>query len=433
MDKALVGIDLTVDGNVITAPVGEVELEEGSKQLKLSHANKPHRSPIVHSIDHGAFVSRLSSEATAINSPVLQNIIGINSSLGGLQDPDVIINHAAAMGTALSPVGTPAVTLRAYRCDQDLVNAYYIFIHPYFSFLPPPMCLSMKIDLETARKLRRSYARAALAGVESFLDEYEHMGTAFSSDMDLSRAPQSPLQSGLPLPVEPVLALALLAIYEVQIQQLDTFISEVAAEADRFRWVTNIPGLSRCLLRSVGHVPRFDPHRITVISPRSIPLSSRDRPIVSSPARVADIECIFPFTEQESTSICLKSALVMSRVFRQLSSPNPDSGLEADGKASDRSRSPRGLPHMACCTLQRVYAICMLLSKVRTALCSGDLSSCCYLLDRPTPAADVQDAERLTEELQQVLNALSASIRADAVFEGMAAMAREMEGILCYH
>lgn len=71
---------------------------------------------------------------------------------------------------------------------------------------------------ETARKLRRSYAelyaRAALAGVEIFLEEYEHMGTAFSSDMDLSRALQSPLQLGLPLPVESVLALTLLAIYE---------------------------------------------------------------------------------------------------------------------------------------------------------------------------------------------------------------------------
>ncbi|KAF4170539.1 hypothetical protein CNMCM8927_004531 [Aspergillus lentulus] len=290
MDKALVGIDLTVDGNVITAPVGEVELEEGSKQLKLSHANKPHRSPIVHSIDHGAYLSRLSSEATAINSPVLQNIIGINSSLGGLQDPDVIINHAAAMGTALSPVGTPTVTLRAYRRDR----------------------ISDHCDLPSIN----------------------------------------------------------------------------TAEFSR------------------------PPHRLFA-------------------SRVADIECILPFTEQESTSICLKSALVMSRVFRQLSSPNPDIGLEADGKASGRSRSPRGLPDMACCTLQSVYAISMLLSKIRTALCSGDLSSCYYLLDRPTPGTDVQDEERLIEELQQWLNALSASIWADAVFEGMAAVAREMEGTLC--
>jgi hypothetical protein len=55
-----------------------------------------------------------------IVDPVLHNIIGINSSLGGLQDPDIIINHGAAMGTAPSPVETPTVTLRAYRCDQDL-------------------------------------------------------------------------------------------------------------------------------------------------------------------------------------------------------------------------------------------------------------------------------------------------------------------------
>ncbi|GFG08455.1 hypothetical protein IFM61392_05379 [Aspergillus lentulus] len=199
-------------------------------------------------------MSPLSSETTDINSPALQTIIGISSSLGGLQDPDVIINHAAAIGTAPSPVETSTVTLRAYRCDQDFVNAYYIFTHPYFPFLPPPIvtqfddrpvsitvpdaepsrsssplglaiaAISILIPMpedanpmsETARKLRRSYselyAQAALAGVESFLDEYEHMGTAFSSDMDLSRAPQSPLQSGLLLPVEPVVALTLLAL-----------------------------------------------------------------------------------------------------------------------------------------------------------------------------------------------------------------------------
>ncbi|GFF45077.1 hypothetical protein IFM58399_07455 [Aspergillus lentulus] len=258
MDKALVGIILTVDGNVITAPVGAVELEEGSKQLKLSRANKPPSIPI-----------RTASIMEPIclsfpPRPLISTAQFYKTSLefGGLQDPDVIINHAAAMGTALSPVGTPTVTLRAYRCDQDLVNAYYIFIHPYFPFLPPPIvpqyedrpvpitvpdaepsrsCLpsmsSSPLGLaiaaililvpmpedanpmsETARKLRRSYAelyaRAALAGVEIFLEEYEHMGTAFSSDMDLSRALQSPLQLGLPLPVESVLALTLLAIYE---------------------------------------------------------------------------------------------------------------------------------------------------------------------------------------------------------------------------
>jgi hypothetical protein len=106
----------------------------------LSRKQAPVVPPYVHSIDNGAYLSPLSSETTDINSkrsflpeaiinslslpfivdPVLHNIIGINSSLDGLQDPDIIINHGAAMGTAPSPVETPTVTLRAYRCDQDL-------------------------------------------------------------------------------------------------------------------------------------------------------------------------------------------------------------------------------------------------------------------------------------------------------------------------
>jgi hypothetical protein len=52
------------------------------------------------------------------------------------------------------------------------------------------------------------------------------------------------------------------------------------------------------------------------------------------------------------------------------------------------------------------------------------------LADRPTPATDVLDAERLIEDLQQALNALSSSISADAVFEGLAAAAREVEDTL---
>ncbi|PKX89157.1 uncharacterized protein P174DRAFT_435279 [Aspergillus novofumigatus IBT 16806] len=119
-------------------PVGAVEPEEESEQLKVSGCKQaPVVPPYVHSIDNEAYLSPLSSETTDINSPVLQNIIGINSSLGGLQERDIIINHGAAMGTAPSPVETPTVTLRAYRCDQDLINASYIFIHPYFPFLPP--------------------------------------------------------------------------------------------------------------------------------------------------------------------------------------------------------------------------------------------------------------------------------------------------------
>jgi hypothetical protein len=45
MGRARVGIALTVDGNVIIAPVGAVEPEEESEQRKVSRANKPPSFP----------------------------------------------------------------------------------------------------------------------------------------------------------------------------------------------------------------------------------------------------------------------------------------------------------------------------------------------------------------------------------------------------
>lgn len=33
---------------------------------------------------------------------------------------------------------SPATKIRSYACDADILNAYYIFIHPYLPILPPP-------------------------------------------------------------------------------------------------------------------------------------------------------------------------------------------------------------------------------------------------------------------------------------------------------
>ena len=51
------------------------------------------------------------------------------------------------------------------------------------------------------------------------------------------------------------------------------------------------------------------------------------------------------------------------------------------------------------------------------------------MLDRPDPATEIGDAERLIEELRQGVDVLSASIRADSIFERVQAMAREVEEV----
>lgn len=156
---------------------------------------------------------------------------------------------------------------------------------------------------------------------------------------------------------------------------------------------------------------------------------------------MTDIDSIFPFTEQESASICLKSALVVSRIFRHLPSPDPSySDAASWGPETSVSKlaatsittvigSPRSLPYMKCCELQSFYALNMLLGRIRAAMYSGALSSCYHLLDRPVPATEVNDAERLIEELQQGIHWLTLSIRADNIFGGVASVARELEGM----
>lgn len=79
--------------------------------------------------------------------------------------------------------------------------------------------------------------------------------------------------------------------------------------------------------------------------------------------------------------------------------------------------------------MQSFYALTMLLRRVRTSLSSGDLQACYHLLSQPEPGSEVQDAERLVEELRNGLESLSASMRADVAFEGVVGMVQEIEGV----
>lgn len=157
---------------------------------------------------------------------------------------------------------------------------------------------------------------------------------------------------------------------------------------------------------------------------------------------------MFPFTEQESTNICLKAALGLSRILRSIPWPSPFfADTATDAKATEtmddlattyapptpHSRYPRSLPYMACCGMQSCYVLTMLLRKVRTSLSVGNLSTCYHLLMHPEPETERQDSERLIEELRHGVKSVCSFMTSNAVFESVADMAREVETIYTAH
>ncbi|KAJ5677973.1 uncharacterized protein N7477_003606 [Penicillium maclennaniae] len=117
-----------------------------------------------------------------------------------------------------------------------------------------------------------------------------------------------------------------------------------------------------------------------------------------SPTWVADRESSFPFTEQESSNICLKASLVVATAFRNLPYPN----LQGESREEVRTirRTPHTIPFFACCAMQSCYTLLMLLHQVRACLATDRLATCYHLFNKPKPATEVSDAERLTEELR---------------------------------
>jgi hypothetical protein len=144
-----------------------------------------------------------------------------------------------------------------------------------------------------------------------------------------------------------------------------------------------------------------------------------------SPTWIADRESSFPFTEQESSNICLKASLVVATAFRKLPYP----GLHRETYQGERPtrRSPHTIPFFACCAMQSCYALLMLLHKVRACLMTDCLPTCYHLLNKPDPVTEASDAERLTEELRSGVESLGMSMKADVIFEGVGGMGREIE------
>lgn len=144
---------------------------------------------------------------------------------------------------------------------------------------------------------------------------------------------------------------------------------------------------------------------------------------MSTPGWVADLEASFPFTEEESSNICLKSSLVVATIFRTLPYPQiPGQG------SSESPRYPKTLPYFACSAMQSSYALLMLLHRLRAATSTGHLVDCYHLLNKPSPESEIADAERLREELRHGVEMLGRSLRSDVIFEGVGGMGREIEG-----
>ena len=158
-------------------------------------------------------------------------------------------------------------------------------------------------------------------------------------------------------------------------------------------------------------------------------------------SQVTVFECIFPFTEQESLSICLKSALAVARAFKTL--PRPDSTYsDVPSKAEPPTETinssattaymyPHTLPYFACCAIQGCYVLLMLLYKIRASRASDHLSTSYHLLSHPGPGTEAQDFERLVEEIRNAVDSLKGSLQQNAVFEGVGRMGREIDGACC--
>lgn len=154
-------------------------------------------------------------------------------------------------------------------------------------------------------------------------------------------------------------------------------------------------------------------------------INSRGLSSAPSPVWVAERESTFPFTEQESSKICLKAALVVATCFRQLPYLVP-SGLGACERIMTR-KWPHTIPYFVCCAMQSSYTLLMLLHKLRACLATDRLANCYHLLDKPEPTSEISDAERLAEELRHAVKSLGVSLKSDIIFEGVGDMGREIE------
>ncbi|KAJ5121695.1 Zn(II)2Cys6 transcription factor [Penicillium atrosanguineum] len=215
--------------------------------------------------------------------------------------------------------------------------------------------------------------------------------------------------------------------FRKSVRELDSLILTVISELNRPPECQTCEGADAAAVLNQWLMARFLAHTSINSSIMS------HLPIAVSPGQFSESNSVFPFTEEESTQICLKAALALSRTLRALPWPNT-SFCETAGQLSleptflsNCIQYPRSLPYMACCGMQGCYVLMMLLRKVRTCLCSNSLSTCRYLLGHTEPATEYQDVERFIEELRNGVKSVCDFMSGNAVFGGVMDMAREVE------
>ncbi|KAL3458352.1 hypothetical protein BJX64DRAFT_292274 [Aspergillus heterothallicus] len=242
-------------------------------------------------------------------------------------------------------------------------------------------------------------------------------------------------------------------------KRLDSALLSLGVKLDTFGWSTEHEGAEASaagnlwiIARLFVHTARIKLHRFIAFGDAPLLLEkncefrtatlSNFSTSSTAPSQpwTLDTDASFPFSAQESTDICLRSALVLSRTIRNLPPPNPNyfdgpspatmsAHLIDKPDANINALYPRSLPYLACCTIQSCYVLAMLLHRLRSCLITRDLSACYYLVRCAQPGTEIQDAERAIEELRNGVGALYASLKGDSVFEGILDMARDVETI----
>ncbi|KAJ5932308.1 hypothetical protein N7516_006797 [Penicillium verrucosum] len=234
---------------------------------------------------------------------------------------------------------------------------------------------------------------------------------------------------------------AVLSDFGTRIRKLDSNLVSLIGEADRHLLTTfdeepeaSVAQTMWMISRMFIHASRTRLHRFRAFM--DIPLfldkycdlaaiNSVDFPPQTSPSKwVTDCEISFPFTEQESSIICLKSSLVVTTIYRNLPYPN----LLGSAPSSRSTAYPKTIPYFACSGIQSCYALLMLLHRLRASMATDRLADCYHLLNNPTPASEIADAERLTEELRHGVEIIGRDLKSDVIFEGVGGMGREIEG-----
>ncbi|KAG2421263.1 hypothetical protein HFD88_000879 [Aspergillus terreus] len=238
------------------------------------------------------------------------------------------------------------------------------------------------------------------------------------------------------------------------IRRLDIELVALSSRLDKSRCITNQEGAETFAARNLWviaiqfvHTARIKLHRLNAFADKPLFLDKHcdlttfgledlaGRPsTTSSPSDnfILNPSLALPFIAESSARICLKSALVICRIARTIPAPNArfselSTDADADTAVPVRGSYPRSLPYLACAGMQACYVLFMLVRLVRACVALGDLGGCLGLLDSPESGTEVQEAERVMEEMRNGIAAVRASLAGDGVFGGVLGMAREVD------